>query len=265
MTDNPFPGMNPYLEQRCGDVHAALVAYARDMIQEKLPADLRAQMQERVFVESEGIPLRAISPDVHVYGGRRPPVGSEEAAGGVAVATEPVAEPIMIYLPPIEIRETFLEIIDARSGGRVVTVIEFVSLANKVGGKGRRLYRQKQAEAKSARVNLVEIDLLRVGKSVTLSRPRWVPLPSLPPYHASIWRATHPEQLEYYGFPLQKRLPRIPVPLRAADADVKLDLQELVNLAYRRGRYDDIDYSQPTDPPFEGEDAQWIEGIVKKQ
>lgn len=257
--------MNPYLEQRWGDVHAALVTYARDMIQEKLPADLRARMQERVFVESEGIPLRAISPDVHVYGARRPTVGSGEASGGVAVLAEPMAEPILIYLPPVEIRETFLEIIDARSGGRVVSVIEFVSLANKVGGKGRRLYRQQQAEAKRARVNLVEIDLLRAGKSVTLSRPKWVPLPSLPPYHASIWRATKPEQLEYYGFPLQKRLPRIPVPLRAADADVKLDLQELVNLAYQRGRYDDIDYSQPAEPPFEGEDARWIATIVVKK
>jgi hypothetical protein len=256
MAENPFPGMNPYLEQRWGDVHTRLVSYCADLIQEKLPSDLRARMQERVFVESEGVALRAIVPDVHVYGGLRP---SSASAG--ATATLEMAEPILIHLPPVEVEEAFIEIIDARSGGKVVTIIEFVSLANKVGGTGRRLYRQKQTESKRAKVNLVEIDLLRAGKPVTLSRPKWVPLPSLPPYHASIWRAAKPDQLEYYAFPLRRPLPKIPVPLRAKDADIALDVQELVNLAYRRGRYDDIDYSLPPEPPFEGDDARWIEAF----
>src|SRR5258708_19992062 len=70
---NPFPGMNPYLEQRWGDVHAALITYLRDQIQEQLPADLRARMQERVFVESyldteskSAGKDRDFYPDVHV-------------------------------------------------------------------------------------------------------------------------------------------------------------------------------------------------------
>lgn len=64
---NPFPGMNPYLEHRWGDVHASLVTYARDLLQDNLPDSLRARMQERVFVESFGDAERGFYPDVHVY------------------------------------------------------------------------------------------------------------------------------------------------------------------------------------------------------
>ena len=66
MVENPFPGMNPYLEQRWGDVHAALIAYARDMIQEVLPSELRARMQERVFIESD-VKERAYYPQVPLH------------------------------------------------------------------------------------------------------------------------------------------------------------------------------------------------------
>ncbi len=45
---NPFPGMNPYLERRWGDVHARLSSYAADQIQGQLPEALRARMQEGV-------------------------------------------------------------------------------------------------------------------------------------------------------------------------------------------------------------------------
>jgi hypothetical protein len=63
---------------------------------------------------------------------------------------------------------------------------------------------------------------------------------------------------------LGKRLPKIPVPLRKSDAGIAVDVQELINLAYRRGRYDDIDYSKPPDPPFEGDDARWIGEVLRR-
>src|SRR5262245_3320500 len=49
---SPFPGMDPYLEQHWGDVHSSLIIYARDQLRRKLPGDLRARVEERVFVES---------------------------------------------------------------------------------------------------------------------------------------------------------------------------------------------------------------------
>jgi len=48
---SPFPGMDPYLEQFWRDVHARCIIYAADQLQARLPADLRARVEERVFVE----------------------------------------------------------------------------------------------------------------------------------------------------------------------------------------------------------------------
>ncbi|GAF93704.1 unnamed protein product, partial [marine sediment metagenome] len=59
------------------------------------------------------------------------------------------------------ISQGYIEIIDAGSGNRVITVIEFLSPSNKAPGEGQYLYLQKRWEAKAAGVSLVEIDLTR--------------------------------------------------------------------------------------------------------
>jgi hypothetical protein len=64
---SPFPGMDPYLEQRWGDVHGSLITYIRDSIQPLLGPDLRARMSERVYLESIESESRQFIPDVHVY------------------------------------------------------------------------------------------------------------------------------------------------------------------------------------------------------
>src|SRR3954470_9172806 len=107
---SPFPGMDPYLEYHWGDVHAALITYARDQIQPRLPRDLRARMQERLLVrptEDEG---RDMVPDVRVV--ERPRLGRN--GGVVAVEAEGVAEPL-IYLLDERQTETFVEIVDAKT------------------------------------------------------------------------------------------------------------------------------------------------------
>ena len=60
--------------------------------------------------------------------------------------------------------ETFIEVIDLGSGKRVVTVVEVLSLANKLPGDSQQKYRQKQEELRAGGVSLVEIDLLRAGR-----------------------------------------------------------------------------------------------------
>jgi hypothetical protein len=52
-------------------------------------------------------------------------------------------------------------------------------------------------------------------------------------------------------------LPIIPIPLRAGDPLVTLDLQSLIEQVYRNGRYDRTDYSKTCDPPLEEGDAEW--------
>ena len=247
--------MNPYLEQRWGDVHASLVTYTRDILQESLPPQLRARMQERVFIEAAE--TRSFYPDVLVYERKEVPL-SEEVAGG----TIALAEPVVIQLEEIEREEGYIEIIDVQSGGRVVTIIEFVSPSNKTQGDGRKLYIRKQREARKAGVNLVEVDLLRGGRAVTLAQPRIVPKNKLTVCHACVWRGSRPVRLEYYPCPLRSRLPTIAIPLRPEDHDVKLDLQDLINLCYRRGRYDDIDYTRPLHPELPPKDAKWVTSLL---
>ena len=50
---SPFPGMDPYLEQFWPDVHASLIIYTRDQLEEQLPANLIARVEERVVFETE--------------------------------------------------------------------------------------------------------------------------------------------------------------------------------------------------------------------
>ena len=262
MAENPFPGMNPYLEQRWGDVHTRLIAYTGDMIADALPADLRARMQERVFIEAAEERVRVAFPDVMVYEtGRRvwSPASAQEN-GGVAVA-----DPIVLHIEGAEVREPYLEIIDARSGGRVVTMVEFISRSNKVAGQGRDQYLKKQSNCRDAGVNLVEVDLLRGGMPVTLAQPHFIKPSDRSIYHACSWRATQSLQLEYYPISFRDRLPKIRIPLRSTDPDVAMDLQELINLCYRRGRYDDIDYSEPLDPPLPESEAAWVNSISPKK
>lgn len=176
-----------------------------------------------------------------------------------------MADPLVIHVPDVEISENFIEIIDARSGGRVVTVIEILSRSNKTAGSSRELYLQKQSETKEGRANLVEIDLLREGKWTTLTPPHLVPPEKLTPYHISVHRAVEPTKLQYYPAPLRQPLPTIRIPLRPTDADVPLNLQELINLSYSRGRYDDIDYRRPLNPPLPAEDEAWMELLLREK
>jgi hypothetical protein len=256
--------MNPYLEQRWGDVHTRLASYAADSLQERLPDALRARMQERVFIESTDevlpYPRRGFSPDVHVYEVPSPELSAPGSDAGLAIE----AEPIIIHLPETEVIEAYIEILDISSGGRVVTTIEFISRSNKRPGRGRRDYLRKRSDTIKARASVVEIDLLRGGRPVTLAAPV-LPMKSVwrTPYHACVHRAAKPEQIEYYPVPLRTRLPVIRVPLRATDADVTLDLQGLIDEAYRKGRYDDIDYAQPLRPALSADDAAWAAQLVR--
>ena len=162
-------------------------------------------------------------------------------------------------MPSGEVTEAYIEIWDVKEGNAVVTVIEFVSGTNKWNRVGRREYLQKQSEVLASDANLVEIDLLRGGRSVTAASRAD---PSAPrrsaTYHACVSRAFRREVLEYYALLLREPLPSIPVPLRPDDVDVTLDLQAIVDTTYERGRYEDLlDYTKQPDPPLNTDDLSW--------
>jgi len=159
-------------------------------------------------------------------------------------------------------KQRFLEILDATDGNRLVTMIEFLSESNKVPGKGRDLSLRKRDDCQEAGVNIVEIDFQRRGQATTMGHLFLSEDTNPPPYHASIWRATDPDIVECYPMPLREILPIIAIPLRAEDDDATLDLQELIDLAYRRGNYQAVAYRKRPHPPFGDEDEAWIDSVL---
>lgn len=254
---SPFPGMDPYLEPFWGDIHSRLVIYACDRLQTRIPRDLKCRVQERVFLESVEGAGRSMHPDIRVLE-RASPAAPGPSTGGVQTA-----EPLILELQDEEITETFIEIIDAASGNRVITVVEFLSLSNKSSGEGRDKYLQKQKELRDGAASLVEIDLLRAGDWVLSAPKPLVPKPLRAPYRACVRRGWKPHKVELYHFPLRERLPAIRVPLRESDTDAPLELQPLVEQCYELGRYDDTDYSQPADPTLASEDAVWADALLR--
>src|SRR5262245_60817896 len=115
---SPFPGMDPYLEQHWRDVHHNLITFAQGMINQNLPADLRARVEERVFVEALDGPGRSMYPDIRVEKG-----GSRRSTNGTNGTGIAVAEPLIIEMPEEQLNEGFIEIIDVGSGKKVGNIM----------------------------------------------------------------------------------------------------------------------------------------------
>jgi Protein of unknown function (DUF4058) len=220
--NSPFPGMDPFLERHWGDVHHALITYIRDWLQARLPDDLRARMQERGYIESPDARRAVYYPDIRVV---ERPTFSPGSAVATAVASPasvedagngepPADEPIFFHLDIELVTQGYIEIIDVRSGHRVVTAIEVLGPSNKRPGEGQRLYLQKREDQHAAAVNTVEIDLLRGGKRVLMIEPELIPPSHRTEYQVCVWRGSRPNRVGVYRVSLRERLPLIEVPAR---------------------------------------------------
>jgi hypothetical protein len=264
--------MDPYLETpaRWPDVHQRLITYIADALQPLVRPRYHARMGERVYIV---YPPRAIAPDIFLVGRPKPDVGGMRVQEPAATYVASVAKglmpaegeadvPVLLVLPPVEVREPFVEVV--HSDGEVVTVIEVLSPANKEPGEGYRQYKLKQEQLLHSPVHLIEIDLLSTGlPTVAISEEG---LASLPPhrYLVSVRRGPDTYQFEAYPIPLQRRLPRIRVPLRPPDPDVVLDVQAVFDRCYDNGGYADlIDYRQRPPAELSAEEAAWVDGLLK--
>ena len=254
-TNNPFPGMNPFLEDSWPDVHTALIGFIREALAEELPQDLSARAEEEVTVgnERDEESLTRYRADVAVsavWPAVLPDVWQSSSESAVAVADPEILDLDLPTARWVEVRDT---------NGRLITVIEVLNPYNKLG-TGRAVYLQKQQDYLAAGVNLVEIDLLRIGRPVFLEDV----VKQLRPaegtrYLVAATRAVRPSRLELYYCSLRERLPAVRVPLRLTDLDVPLDLQPLIDRVYRTGRYWQISGRDVPDPPLPAEDAAWVE------
>jgi hypothetical protein len=212
---SPFPGMDPYLETRWGDVSASLAVYASDALNRELPLGIVSRIGVRVIAEE------------------------------------------------YEIKQRYLEIREARSEQKVITVIEFVNPANKRGGNGLDQYLKKRTECRDRRINLVEVDLSRKGAPSLIAPTDGGQQTEHTIYQAWVTRGVEPEKTQTYVLPLAQRLPALQIPLRPTEQDVLLDLQPLIDQIYISGRYsEDIDYSKPLDPPLSPAEAEWAATLL---
>lgn len=221
----PFPGMDPYLEDdKLWPVfHHHLVMCLYQLLLPGLVDRYRARVGQRHYATEQ------------------------------ALFTSIIRE---------EHTEEFIEI-RQRSDGKLITLLDVVSPANKTTASGRSAYLSKRAEGRLDGANLVEIDLVLQGQpTLEYSRdglPDW-------DYAVTVTRCAQPERYEIYTTTLPKRLPRFRLPLAADDRDTVLDLHTAFTRCYDQGSFSgQIDYQRDPTVRLNDEDRQWLQEVLQQQ
>lgn len=243
---NPFPDMNPYLEQPelWHQVHNWLIVTIAGDLGAKIAPAYRVSIEERIYTSSTDSELLGIA-DVGVMTKNRGEFG--------AVTTATRIEPIKVSLPtPEEVTERFLEV-RATKTKELIAVIEVLSPKNKRSREGRDAYQRKREKILGSATHLVEIDLLRQGE----------PMPMFglnsTHYRILISRGYTRPYADLYSFNLQNPIPPVPIPLRQGESEPLIELQTLLNEVYERGHFDlAVDYTEPIKPALAPEDADWV-------
>lgn len=272
---SPFPGMDPYLESPdiWPDFHDTLASEIRGELNRSLPPTYYARLQRRPelgIVLHQGR-VRRIVPDVTVVRTEVREARVPYAAAGATALELPrshTTPAVEFRLPNDPFRHAFVEI-RSTGGHKLVTLIEVLSPANKFPGADRQAYESKQQEILASDASLIEIDLLRYGRRILpfleLERqvaeldPDYLVMLSRAPRRGDFW-------IDFSSYPVHLRdlLPCIPVPLLAPDPDALLDLQYLFNRVYGNGPYSRmIDYRMDPEPPLDGPDAAWADGLLQ--
>jgi len=185
-----------------------------------------------------------------------------QRAPAPTTALQPVAvavAPLTVEVPvPEEVREAYIEVREVATG-RVITVVEFLSPANKRPGRGRELYEEKRLLLLGTRTHLVEVDLLRAGEPMTVHGDG-----RNAHYRILISRSDKRPLAELYAFSVRNRIPVFTLPLQKGDEEPEVDIGKLLGEIYDRVGYDlRIDYRASAEPPLEGEDALWADELLR--
>lgn len=252
---SPFPGMDPFIEsQKWRGFHHSIISSIRDALMPSVRPRYVVDVEENVYLAKEdGDRLRMFAPDVSVVRDE----GWMDAVDGRMGTT---VEPDILTLPLMkQIEEAYL-VLRATDSEEVVTVIEVLSPTNKSSRDGRTEYLSKRNALTHSAVHLVEIDLLRGGLRLPMQEP-------LPPadYYTFVSRAADRPKVNVYHWPLDHRLPVIPIPLADGDADVRLDLQAVFDDTYDRSGYDyALKYGEATEPPLGENRNEWVQCCIAK-
>jgi hypothetical protein len=241
--------MDPYLEHPdlWRDVHHRLIAAMADDLAPRLRPRYRVKVEVRVYAAMPDKLGFIGVPDVGIIHVNEP-----------AVAYRPSTRPRTVeLLVPDVIEEGYLEIQEVVSG-EVITVIEILSPANKRSGEGRRFYETKRGLVLASATHLVEIDLLRAHQRMPASGNG-----SSTHYRILVSHSHHRPKADLYAFDVQETTPAFPVPLKPGEEEPTVELNRILHDLYDQAGYDlSIDYRRDPAPPFDGEDAVWVEGSL---
>jgi hypothetical protein len=235
--------MNPYLEQETvwHDFHQSFIPAARELLSAQVRPAYVVRVEGRLYIHDAG-------PDERRFVGSSDfAVVSRSARSGTQAASGTLGAPTDVLMPIDVERQSYLEV-RTRQGNELVTVIELLSPSNKRRGDDREQYLAKRREVLASGAHLVEIDLLRGG-------PRMPPedLPDCD-YYVLVSRREHRPKAGVWPLRLRDHLPIVPVPLRAPDADARLDLKQLVDRVYDAAGYEDYIYQATPHPPLHPQD-----------
>jgi hypothetical protein len=257
---SPFPGMNPYLEHPAfwSSFHTRLMVAIAESIEPQLSPHYYVEVESRTYLSDEGDEELLIGiPDAIVFANSADSPSEQLLAESVGVATQ--SRPEIVEVPmPIEVTERYLEVREMETD-EVITVVELLSPKNKRSGEGRTAYERKRRLVLGSDTHLVELDLLRGARPMTVFGIR-----SPSPYRILISRSQQRPKAELYSIMLQYPLPNFPIPLKPNEPEPIVLLQEAFNHVYERSRYEGrIDYHQPVPPPKLSEaDQQWMDELL---
>ena len=254
----PFPGMDPYLEQPglWPEIHHQLITAIFLQLQPQITPKYIARITPYITFESIDLaPARIAIPDIGIY---------ERDMPGQQVPTALITAPPLVLPAKMELPTRYGRIeIRTLESGELVTSIELLSPANKrPGPDGADAYEKKRQELFKSTANLLEIDLLRGGQRLQLARP----LPNNP-YFIFLSRPERRPDIEIWPLAWDQPIPSVPVPLRAPDLPVPLDLSSALRQLYQSARYDlQIDYrAAPPPPELSPEDAAWLDAHLRER
>lgn len=253
---SPFPGMDPYLEdQDWEDFHFKFNGALSEVLTDKVEPRYIVRAERRLYIE-HGLEVddQVRSPDVAVLWDGN----AESIAAADSLQTDTALAPVeCLNASPIERRETYL-VIRELPGLEIVTVVETLSPTNKrTSSDGRQQYLAKREEILGSRTNLVELDLLRGGKRL--------PVIGLPvaDYYAVVSRGNRRPRTDVYAWLLRQPIPAIPFPLKPGEPEVRVDLQQVFDIAFHRGRYHrTLNYQASLHPPLSPEDSAWRSSLT---
>jgi hypothetical protein len=229
-------------------VHNSLIAAIRDALAPLVAPRYYIGLEQRTYRLSPGDLVFIGRPDVAMLTDRTRL--AEPEAPTCEIATGHPPSPLWVELPMADkVSESFLEVRVVPTG-KVITVLELLSPANKLHASGRQQYEDKRAAILDSRTSLVEVDLMRA--------------PAMPGNcRILVSRSWQRPRAQLFHFGLREPIPCVSIPLQRSEDEPEPDLNAVLHALYARARYDLVlDYDRPRNPLLSADDEAWARQLI---